>query len=222
MNKPSPKITKVCTSCGQRKPLSAFMQIAGPEGTTYTQICAECRRANLKATPIEKDESTTSDSKHNIDAKTKVKAETDKRKLRQEIEENYFEERGKGEKKTVKKIETREILVKGEKQHRDRYLKSGSFLDANKKKEADAKNIHGSLEQESEAGRFNFAAPVEDTRMPKMKHTGSIFNQFKTWLGDSAPARHLEKQNASSNSKKPNEKEIKEYINNKWGPGSKK
>lgn len=227
MNNPTPTLTKTCSSCGLSKPLSAFLQVSGPEGSTYTNICSTCRKTHpdgLKSP--EKDESTTSDTSHSIDSKSKVKADTDKRDLSKQIEENYFDDREKNELLQAKQIEKQGVLHKSEKEHRETFLKKGSFLDSTRKKQAiDAAKVAGSAAQASEAEKFNFAAPVEDTRTPQLKHSGAVFNSFKTWLGGSAPiAKPAQQAKTTGNQAKktPTQADVTEYINNTWGPNSRK
>jgi hypothetical protein len=227
MNNATPSLTKTCSSCGLSKPLSAFLQISGPEGSTYTNICSTCRKAypeGLKSP--DKDESTTSDTSHSIDSKSKVKAETDKRDLSKQIEENYFDEREKNELTQAKQIEKKGFLSRSEKEHRETYLKKGSFLDnARKNQPVDAANVHGSAAQAMEAEKFNFAAPIEGMRTPQLKHSGSVFNSFKAWLGGSAPiakATHQAKASADQAKKAPTQTDVTEYIDNTWGPNSRK
>ena len=40
--------TKTCSSCGLKKPLSAFIQVSGPQGRHYGNICATCRSKDAK------------------------------------------------------------------------------------------------------------------------------------------------------------------------------
>lgn len=227
MNNPTPSITKTCSSCGLSKPLSAFLQVSGPEGSTYTNICSTCRKTQADApTTTEKDDSTTSDTSHTIDSKSKVKADTDKRDLNKQIEENYFDEREQDELIQAKSIEKKGFQVKNEKEHRETYLKKSSFLDSSRKNQAiDASKVHGSAAQASEAEKFNFAAPIEGMRTPQLKHSGSVFSSFKTWLGSSAPiakSTQQAKKPADPAKKAPTQAEVTEYIDNTWGPNSRK
>lgn len=227
MTNPTPSLTKTCSSCGLNKPLSAFLQVSGPEGSTYTNICSTCRKTHPEGLKVpDQDESTTSDTSHSIDSKSKVKADTDKRDLSKQIEENYFDEREKTELTQVKQIEKKGFLSKNEKEHRETYLKKGSFLDNARKNQAiDATKVHGSAAQASEAEKFNFAAPLEGMRTPQLKHSGSVFKSFKVWLGGSAPvAKSTQQANGSADQAKkaPTQADVTEYIDNTWGPNSRK
>lgn len=224
MNTPPDTLMKTCSNCGQRKPLSAFLQISGPEGSTYTNICAACRKTTL-ASDInrEKDGTTSSDTSHTIDTKSKVKADTEKRDLNKQIEEQYFEEREENQQTQIKQIDKKEKYVRSEKEHRETYLKKNIFQDS--KKPVEASKIHGGITQSREAETFNFNAPMEDTRTPKIKHGGVSFQHFISWLGKSAPiAKGMEPAAKSTDGAKqtPTQKDVTEYIDNTWGPGSKK
>ncbi len=216
----TPPLMKTCAACGLSKSLSAFLQVTGPEGTTYTNICATCRKAQMESPSgqNERDESTTSDTSHTIDSKTKVKSDTEKRDLRKQVEEDYFEEREKDQLIDEKVIEKQQSFHKDEKKHRDSFLKKSVFLN-NKNIPTDATKVYGSEAQSSKAGRFDFTAPVEDTRTPQIKHSGAIFNQFKSWLGKSAP---IGQRVADKPSSAPTQKDVTDYIDKTWGPGARK
>lgn len=223
MSQTTPTLMKTCASCGLSKSLSAFLQVTGPEGTTYTNICADCRKTTLTSSSDQKerDETTTSDTSHTIDTKSKVKSDTEKRDLRKQVEEDYFADREEDQKVQVKITEKKQTHVENEKAHREDFLKKNTFLDSTKRNQpTDATNVHGSEAQTNRAGRFDFTAPVEDTRTPQIKHSGAIFNQFKSWLGKSAPIGRSaapEKQTTA-----PTKEDITEYIENTWGPNSRK
>ena len=218
MNTPPDTLMKTCASCGQRKPLSAFLQISGPEGSTYTNICAACRKTTLASyKKREKDGTTTSDTSHTIDTKSKVKADTEKRDLSKQIEEEYFEDREENQQTAIKQIDITEKHIRSEKEHRETYLKKNIFQD--NKNLVEPSKIHGGITETREAEAFNFNAPMEDTRMPKIKHSGAIFQQFKSLLGKGAP---IAKGTEPAAKQTPTQKDITEYIDNTWGPGSKK
>lgn len=215
-----PKILKTCSNCGLEKPLSAFMQISGDEGTVYTNICSDCRQSMpdevIDNTDLEGD--TRVETRNTIDAKSKIVADKDKMNLKKEIDENYFDEREKNEERQIEKIEKKENYLKNEKEHRDTYIKKSSFLDSSKRAPLDSEKVYGSAAQRNEAERFNFNAPFEDTRTPQLKHSGVIYQQFKSWLGKSAP---VVSGNPAATKEPPKERplskdDVTDYINNTW------
>lgn len=174
-------LTKTCKNCGLEKPLSSFLVVSGAEAGTYGNFCSDCRKT---APQVEREGAATSATGFKIDSKTKVQAEIDKRKQRKEITEQYFDERDKRGLNFIKKTEATLTQSKNEVRHR-------SFLDSRKpaktEKKADTP-VFGGETQHAEARRFNFNAPVEDTRIAgKMKHQSETFKRFSAWLGNSAP-----------------------------------
>ena len=103
MNKPDITLTKICSNCGQRKPLSAFMQQVGSH--SYGNICSACRKTVLENPPKDTEESTRSTTGLKIDAKTKVKDAADKREALKQIEESYIDEREKQEEKQFERVQ---------------------------------------------------------------------------------------------------------------------
>src|SRR5690348_10216895 len=94
MTKPNQALLKTCISCGQQKPLSAFLQFSGQLGSTYGNVCASCRKTTLeKPAPKEPEESTRSDSGFNLGSKAKVAGDRDKQQIRQQREELNLEEK---------------------------------------------------------------------------------------------------------------------------------
>lgn len=192
--------------------MSAFLQIAGPQGTTYGNICASCRKilAEKPAAPKEKEESTRSDTGHQIDTKTKIAEDIDKKQQRQKIEEEYHKERDKDEELETEKIGKIETLAKDEKKHRETYLEKRSFLRTEKKTEAQritesrkqetqravqqALSSEEIIKQEQAIKEEKVKTGIDLTTGPYLpSQTGEIKYQsrdwlgFKAWLGASSP-----------------------------------
>lgn len=228
MEKPITPITKTCSVCGQQKPLAAFLQLGGgQQGDMYGNICSSCRKTALEEAkrPKEAEEGTRSTTGLTIDSKTKVKIETDKKQLRKETEELHEEERDEKVEKEVQLTDKKEKIAKGEKNHRESYIERRSFLDStDKARRASSHPVFGGEEQKAKEGAIRLDAPVLDTQIAgKIKYQGSVFNQFKAWLGASAPivrATQLTAQKtAESLNKKGSEKEAMiEKIEKNWGP----
>lgn len=226
MSNNQPALTKTCLGCGLIKPLSAFLQISSDDGTLYGTICANCRQAGITAPKGQEwEDSSSSDTQHTIDTKSKVKSESDKRAKQQAAEDRYFDDRDKAESQVSKTTSKQQITQHGEKKHRDSYLKNRSFLDSNKPNTVSDSSVHGSEAQIREAGRFDFSAPFEGSRVSQIKHTGEHYQRFKTWLGKSSPiVQNAERNNPEQKkeSQQPTGKDVEELIDKTWGPGSRK
>lgn len=220
MNPVNQSLTKVCANCGQQKPLSAFLQLSGNEGTIYSNICATCRKTLLtNPKEQEKEDSTKSTIGNKIDAKTKVQAEIDKRSLRKEMEESNQEEKHKKEKIFFKQQEKNDNIAEEEKSHRKNYLEKSSFLQTKKTSVPDNQSVHGGEKQSAKERRMDFIAPFRDTEIVgKLKYTQNpIFKQFKQWMGGTAAisSHEVKEKNKKEN---PEKKETPaEFVRKTWG-----
>lgn len=178
MSKPTPALTKTCTSCGQQKPLSAFLQFAGTLGATYGSICASCRKTESQVKPKDIEESTRSSTGAIIDSKLKVKDAQDKRTRWQQIEDEFFENREEKAKTRQQQIQKISHTAKEEKKHRDAFPRT--FID-NKNKATSSSPVFGGTEHSIEAGKFD---PL-DTRVEGLikKTLSTPYQAFKLWLG---------------------------------------
>src|SRR3990167_5780730 len=136
MNKPSqPSLTKTCVNCGQQKPLTAFLEMSVTQGTSYGNVCSSCRKTAMEMSErrkkTEAEGSTTSETGHKIDSKTKVHEAVGRREQNLEIEEKYHKERDLKDKISADTIEKKQHVEHKEKKHRSEFLqkrpvKSGS------------------------------------------------------------------------------------------------
>jgi len=227
MGKSSVSLTKICNSCGQQRPLSAFLQLTGPQGTTYGNTCAPCRKANLEKpqSPKEPEEKTSSTTGVKIDSKTKVKGEIDKRAQRKQIEDQYFKDREKQSEKQTQQTQKIQHVAQGEKKHRS-FLEKRSFLDSAKKPAStNPHHVFGGEEQKAKAGKLDFATgPVDHTRVAgQIKLTSPIYQAFKSWLGN-APIVSAAEKAAQQNNNTPNAESdaLNDYVNKTLGPNSRK
>lgn len=226
MNKPESLLTKICSNCGQRKPLSAFLQLAGSHG--YGNICSSCRKTVLTT---KDEEGTKSTSGAKIDAKLKVQDAIDKREVRKQIEDEYFDERDKKEERHLEKREKIGTIADKEKKHRHDFLGKQSFLSPTKAPPGPA--APGTEEQKTKEGKLDFATgPVESTRVAGLIKTtqSPIFQAFKSWLGNAPIVSAAEK--AANTAKKATNQEKKEpkapapadpaseYVSRNTGPKS--
>lgn len=123
MDKPD-QLTRICSACGVKKSLSAFLHIGGIQGTTYGTICSECRRTGAKSSPknIESGERSSSSSGVRIGSQQKVALDTEKKQLQKNLKESqHKEEQTKDEVKSEKELRD-ELKLKAEKDHRKFYI----------------------------------------------------------------------------------------------------
>jgi len=197
MSKDNQSLTKICSQCGEQKPLAAFLQLSEGKGLVYGSVCANCRKAYIeKMKPkLESDDGTRSATGHKIDAKTKVQAEKDKRELRKEQKEQDLKDREKKEETKSHQQDAKQKISSDEKKHREEYIKTGSFLDRTKHKISESQKVHGSEAQKQEASKLDLATgPVEYTRVAgTIKTTSAEFNKFKAWLGNAPIVSAAEK-----------------------------
>jgi hypothetical protein len=216
-------LSKNCSSCGLQKPLSAFLQISGPEGATYGTICSSCQKTNLTASKTPKTDSdggTSRDSDNRIGAEEILfdAIETEKNK-RQQDELNQKEEEN-DELIASMHIEKSAKIAKDEKEHRENYLHKRSFLDAKKNPATyNQSQVFGGTDQAALEAKIDLSAPVIDTMIAgKEKHKGALFNQFKSWLGTGTPiGANVKKTGIDANKTET----LAEHVENTWGPKSK-
>lgn len=239
-------LSKTCANCGLQKPLSAFLQLSETKGTSYGNICAHCRKTQVdNKNPTEPEESTRSTTGHKIDHKAKVAGDLDKLQSRTKIDEEYYEERAETE---VEKnlVDAKHDKIKAEeKKHRSTYLEKHPFLSTNKKNSERGFSLDKKTEQtnqkfaeisanaqqeksqkdEKVKREIDLTAPFVPSQTGEIKYQSAVFNQFKAWLGASAPiVKHAEKiiqnkgaENPTEPSKDPSPSD---YIKNTWGPNS--
>ncbi|OGT45597.1 MAG: hypothetical protein A3E83_04070 [Gammaproteobacteria bacterium RIFCSPHIGHO2_12_FULL_41_20] len=254
MKKPS-QLSRMCTVCGQQKPLSAFLQF-GAQGATYGVICADCRGI-AKPTAKDKDDYSTSTTSVTINTKTKVQQELDKKHFLQRLKNIHQKDKKKKEKTGTEKLEKTEHIEKAEKRHREDYIegrKKESFLGTfNKRGEIQkqataiqtrhteaaiakvrisdqtalqARHTEAAIEHEQRVTSIDLVGPYYDPQFSEIKYHSPIFQQFRTWLGSSAPiTRTIEQmlrnkeaavKSVPENSK-AGEDPLVDYVNRNWG-----
>jgi hypothetical protein len=178
MNKPNTPYTKICSNCGQKKPLSAFLQVAGSHN--YGNICSACRKTTLEDQGKEQEEGSKSTTGLKIDAKTKVKNAADNRKAFIQAEEEYSEERDKMEEKFLQ----HDQKIDKEKTESKKLQKSSSQTSLFNPTSAPAAPVFGSEAQKQAAGKVDFKFGTGDTyRTGKISTQSSVFRSLETWLG---------------------------------------
>lgn len=214
MNKTTPpNLTKSCTNCGQQKPLSAFLEMSGTHGTAYGNVCSSCRKTAMEAAErrkkTEAEGSTTSETGHKIDSKTKVHDAIDKREKFHQIEEDYHKERELKKEATEEVIEKKQLTAQKEKKHRHEFLdkrrenpvdkKADAVRSANKAHsaetvarntqqiEANANQAMGAHDERKKT-KHDFSIPYQGQQIAgQIRFSGQIFQQFRQWLGNAAP-----------------------------------
>lgn len=233
MEKPL-SLTKTCSSCGQLKPLAAFLQHSGPDASNYGTICADCRKANLdKPKLLEEEGSSKSDSGFKVDTKARMAGEQDKRKLRTDTEEQYFEERDEKEVAQTKHLEKGELKTKDEKKHRD-FLTTRTFLTDKKPVTTQSQKIERAqiesaqnieqtekqtqaTKEEQKEKEIGTDSSLDTGIAGKIKYTqGQAFKEFARWSGSA-----LGRTFAQPNKPDANKAETpSEFIEKTWGPNS--
>lgn len=121
------QLIRTCTACGIEKPLAAFLQISGKQGTNYGSVCASCRSAGRTAKsppiPIEED-STTATTDVRIGSKEKVYAEQEKKRYLKDLKGLHIKEAKKRDEAVVESVEQKDIKEKAEKDHRKFYIET--------------------------------------------------------------------------------------------------
>lgn len=178
MNDINNSLSKTCAICGLPKPLSAFLQLAGPQGTVYGNICAHCRKAQANQPPTpEPEDRTRSSTGFKIDAKAKVQGERDKRSQREHTEEAYKEDREKNKK-------TRNLIgQRKDKLAKEQKTRIESFLDKRpgEKRKQPPQNIIA--ERAAKEQKTDYQGPFMDTQIAKIKHQSVFRREFANWIG---------------------------------------
>jgi hypothetical protein len=116
-------LTRTCTACSLQKPLSAFLQVSGDQGTSYGNLCATCRGAGIKdptlIEPREDERSTTTSSGLRIGAKEKNEIEKKQKDQLNRDKETQKKAASKQVTLNDEKSTKEELKEQAEKKHRD-------------------------------------------------------------------------------------------------------
>ncbi|MHB1948656.1 MAG: hypothetical protein ACYCQI_11155 [Gammaproteobacteria bacterium] len=121
------QLARTCLACGTEKPLAAFLQISGSQGTVYGNICSSCRSAGAKSktsTPQVDDERGGTSSGLKIDNKAKLQKDIDQQLLIKKHKELDLEEDQKLDQAELDAEERKEKKAKAEKDHRKGYIEN--------------------------------------------------------------------------------------------------
>lgn len=222
MNKSQHMLTKLCSNCGLKKPLSAFLQMSDSRGAVYGNICSSCRKTskdNVKTTTDH--ESSTSSTGVKIDSKVKVQGDIDKRQRVQQVEELYHEGRDDREALQNKTDLKTKTIASEERKHREKTLLK--FLDK-QVKTGDSPKVFGGQQQTIKEGEIDLTAPFIDTQITgKIKFTSARFQQMRALFGNTPLLKNAERAAAKidPNNHLSQEDEI-DIIDKTVGPGSRK
>lgn len=231
MEKEQSPLIKTCSICGEIKPLAAFLQMSATSGTEYGSVCVDCRKKGADKPRVpESDETTQSSSGVVIDSKNKLQADIDKRELREQTEEDYYEERDLNESEQLIRSDKIDQKASQEKQHRQSFLGGNSVLGTTKKNPAgesrwqtERVNAEQTTQAEAQEKEVDESSTKDLSFGLKQKHgisakegiafkQGAAFKSFSTMLGKSATFSHTEKPATT----------IAQEMENKFGPGKKK
>ncbi len=227
-NPAPPNITKPCSHCGKQKPLSAFLEMSGTQGTVYGNICSTCRKTTLedaeRRKKTEAEGSTTSETGHKIDAKSKIHDDIDRREAKERVEEEYHAERKIEEESSHEKNEVEHKTEAGQKKHRDEFLKNPPFLSGKRTevsrdpkftKTAEAaksvetgnkKALSATHEKKEEQKRtqHDFTVANQGEQITgQIRFSSQAFQQFRQRLGTTAPiAKNLNQTSKESTATK--------------------
>lgn len=240
-------LMKICSSCGVKKPLSAFLQLAGTGGRLYGSICHTCRKTQAEEKKRDKkadaDDGTTVQTGRTIDSKSKVESDLKRAEAFEAIEEEYHEERADNEAEQKKHHGEKEIKEKKEESIREKLGQKEKKVDKSDAIKAEAIEKLAEEHQQKTDMSFN-QGPIDVGRVAQIRFTQSaIFDSYKKWLGNAAPVithvekqalanKQAEKQQANQNDapktdflgkniEKP-ENPMTDYVQKTWGPGAKK
>jgi hypothetical protein len=212
-------IVRTCLACGLEKPLAAFLQLSGTQGTVYGNICSSCRSSEAKSKAVvpkqETDETGRTGVGSRIDAKTKVKTEIIQKTIIKQAKEADQLEKKQKDLKITDQLDKKETQEKAEKHHRKEYIetkqKEGkkssqavvtrkttfpldkSFI-ATQQTNSEAAAQASAIDQENKLTTVDTSQVFLDSQFGELKFQTEIFKRFKdSVLGESAFSRTIER-----------------------------
>ena len=258
MKKPT-QLSRTCTLCGQQKPLSAFLQFGPQGATygNMCSACRGIQAKQPNKDTEESSTSNTGvainaktkvqqeiDKKlylrrlktlHQGDKKKKDLVSTEKTEKSEGVEkaekfhrQTYIEGRKKESFLGTfnKKVEAQKHAVVIQKTREEATITKSKITEhaALQARHTDAANQH-----EQRITSTDFSVPYYDPQFSELKYQSPIFQQFRTWLGSSAPITRAIEQlfgkpginaaNSQANNNPTNtEKDpVVDYVNKNWG-----
>lgn len=223
MTKPNAPLIKICRSCGQTKPLSAFLEISGPQGSTYGDTCSACRsKASIDKNKLPTDisDGSASGTEKTIDPNAKMWGDKERKQQHEDVEIRYAEDRDKAEEQRLEQTDKTTTTAD---ENRKRIETTKSFLDKSSYrdtliKEATRKSAtHQQIiteqvvqtEQVAKAkikDEINLTAPFEGVAGQE-KYKSAEYQRLRTLFGRGAAINHVEQL---------------KFIDKSWGPSSRK
>jgi hypothetical protein len=209
------QLSKVCINCSLQKPLTAYLQITGPQGSTYGNICSTCRGSGLGkkvVIPVHEDTGSSSSSTGlKIDAKAKLQADLEKKEVLEKRREEDKIEREELEKKNTAQEERKNAKLEQEDKHRKEFIepnKAKSYIDYQNKSPEDKiaglekRNMEEIMQHTEENKVENRIKGFDDltvtridpTQTGTIKNASAMWKQFRTLLGGSAGVNIIEGQ----------------------------
>lgn len=222
--------TKICTSCGQRKPLSAFLQLNKAGTVSHGQICASCRKTLAEnANRLQKaDDSGTQETGHKIDTKARMQAERDKRQHQTNVEETYHEGRDQTALDMKFSEQKQEATQQTEKKLRNSLFGKQSAL--SQQKQTSSIDPQEKIQTEQHIAKeerlktqHDFTMPYHDPQVAgQLRFQSTAFQEFRRRLGKESPlvraAENAAKRaNKDTDKNKPSET-LEEHIEKTWKP----
>lgn len=224
--------TKICSSCGQRKPLSAFLQMNASGTARHGQICATCRKTEAenaaRRRKTEAEGGGMHETGHKIDTKARMQGERDKREEQASVHEDYHQERKLDDIENKLTQEKSEQRLKTEKKHHDSFLNRRSFL--NEKKQTPTTSTAEEIQQtnqeaaqeERKKTQHDFSVPYHDPQIAgQLRFQSASFQAFRKRLGKDSPLVRAADQ-ASKHASKETSATLEEHIDHTFGPKSKR
>jgi hypothetical protein len=209
------QLSKVCINCSLQKPLTAYLQITGPQGSTYGNICSTCRGSGLgkKVTiPVHEDTGSSSSSTGlKIDAKAKLQADLEKKEALEKRKEAEKKEREELDKKNEAQENRKTAKKEKEEKHRQEFIepnKAKSYIDYQSKTPEDKrtgmeKRAMEEIMQHTEDNKLEdkkkgfddlTVTRIDPTQTGTIKQASAVWKQFRTLLGASAGVNIIEGQ----------------------------
>jgi len=179
------KLTKTCASCGQKKPLAAFLQLTGPQGRTYGNICVTCRKTQAEnaQAPKEPEEELAPKLQLKIDAKAKVFDAVAKRQRQEFLQERNEKERQKQQQIESTKTQKTKSIAKHEREHRETLFEKNRSDRV--KQSYTASSVFGGSEHAAKARQINMVAPTGYGLTNTLN--SETVRSFIAWLGADSP-----------------------------------
>lgn len=114
--------TRTCTACGYKKPLVAFLEIAGEHGHSYGNVCANCRGVDAHQKETGTADNAGSTTRSQLDHKARKQTEQERIDNFKHQTDLEAQEKARKENLASEKDHKTEEHEKIDKKHREEYL----------------------------------------------------------------------------------------------------